>query len=347
MNKPERAAVAEFTKEVGEMKASANAAIESTKGWKRANSTRKRPGRGGSSSSSKRSKGNKGQVNSKKTQESDSESDNEIKIGADGMKERLIEAMDDTSITIPAWFAEMMKAEARNRFIDAAEVLLFIAPGIEEAPTETMFDELMEVLSDDFEKQVLGALDKTSVGEIEPKELHYYFKATTGSKSVLNKHPRGALLQHIVLGVHSLKSALGWARLERGIGENGKSTVVKQTYEVECEGNEADFESREFELFASRLKDYHTGCNRFLAAYRRLGSILLLCPRLRFQRFADSRLGPELGRTVRWFVLPEDEYRRREGIHRQVLDLVIAIIEDTEKPELVKALQDIEEELCT
>lgn len=105
--------------------------------------------------------------------------------------------------------------------------------------------------------------------------------AANGSKQLnnksvsLTKNSRTVVLQHIMLSVQSLLSALAWARLEKGHGEGGKTTIVKEAYRTQCqeENIQVDFTTTEFldtahfKTFSSHFKNYNRGCNRFLQAY--------------------------------------------------------------------------------
>ncbi|CAE6535026.1 unnamed protein product [Rhizoctonia solani] len=252
------------------------------------------------------------------------------------MKERVLAAIEAPALSIEAWFESISEADGKNRFIDAAHGLLCIAPGIEEMSEE------------DMSLALVDQSRATSVGhaaqkERRPKDLHYYYKETRAKKGALNKRSRVALLQHIVLSIHTLKSALAWRRLENGYGENGKMTIVMEAYSEE-EGCDVNFGSQAFKSFHKSIKDYDTGCARFLDAYLQLGSNLLLCQRLRLQRFSNPVLGPKLAEAVGWVVLPEAEANRRERIHKQALDLVISILGGSEHSELIEALADINTE---
>ncbi|CAE6471316.1 unnamed protein product [Rhizoctonia solani] len=254
--------------------------------------------------------------------------------------------MDRPALSIAEWFESISAGDAKNMFIDASSALLSIARGMEDIAGDEMGLELKGVLIDNLEEQVLEALERKAIADINTRDLHSLYKEAGDRKSALDRHPRTRLVQHIVLSINTLKSALAWAQLEKGHGENGKSKIFEDTYKIECQekGLECDLKSRDFFAFRKSMKNYNTGCNRFVLAYRQFGSIIYLYPRLRAQRFADSKLGPRLKETVEQMALSAEEFYRREQIHIDMLEWVICILEGRETSkgsELVTAIQDI------
>ncbi|KAG8714719.1 hypothetical protein FRC11_007386 [Ceratobasidium sp. 423] len=269
-------------------------------------------------------------------------------IGSDDMKEHLTNAMNKPAMSIKEWFESVCEADGKNMFIDAACGLVSIALGIEDLGKNLPLA-LRSILTDDLEERVLKTLHEKSIEDIRPKDLHYYYKEMRDTKGVLNRQSRAVLLQHMVLSAHTLTVALAWDRLEKGNGENGKATIMKETYRIECrdKGIAVDYESMHFKKFVKSMKNYHTGCNRFLEAYLQLGAILLLCPRLRIQRFANSKLGPKLKQAVTLIMFPDEEDIHREAIHKNVLDATINILTGTDGSaenisNLALALKDID-----
>ncbi|CAE6439353.1 unnamed protein product [Rhizoctonia solani] len=218
---------------------------------------------------------------------------------------------------------------------------------------EEMSSALLNALTDDLEVQVLDTLLKRKVEEIQPKDLYYYYKELRKKNGVLNRRSRVTLLHHIVQSIHALKMVIGWAQLEKGHGKNGKSTIIRQAYEAKCEENECkvDFKSQKFRIFYKAFNEYHIACIRFGESYAHLGPILLLCQRLRIQRFADTYLGVKLTEAVNWVRMTNAEAARREVIHRGMLESVVEILEGTiggkTESVLVAALKDIDQNIWT
>ncbi|CAE6436351.1 unnamed protein product [Rhizoctonia solani] len=264
-------------------------------------------------------------------------------IGNAGFNEDLAKAMKDPKYSISAWYEGISEASAPNMFVDATYGLFCVAAGIEELPLEEMNVALASVLTDTLEAEVLQSFEKTRVGDIQPEHLYRFFEEAHTTSNAVNRRPRVILLQHIVLAIHSLKAALGWSRLEKGDGENGKKRIVREAYASHCKakGLPLDYDLPAFRTFAKKIKDYNTGISRFLQAYIQLGSILLLLPQLGAQRFISPQLGPRLKEAVAR--LDEES---RERVHRAILQGVIVIL-GSEKQDLAGALKDIDEAILT
>ncbi|CAE7233487.1 unnamed protein product [Rhizoctonia solani] len=396
LNTAEKKGVKEFLSVVDDVKKTSKGSIELVKSWKRVQaSSSKGGGKGGGKTSKRRhdqpdkprKRGKREEVQEDKGEDADDDEDKEdgslkvsfanvcghaltrIKIGAPDMAERLGAARTGPPLPIPAWFQAISRASARNMWIDAAQGLLTVASGIEGGSDDDMTFALVDVLADNLERQVLDTLLNKSIDDIEPSDLHLYFKVGVFSSGVLelttaqesrdktgplNKLSRVALLQHIVSSINTLKCALAWEQLEDGDQENDKITVVQQMYEAKCDEEEtvADFESPSFVSFHKSVKTYHTGCNRFVNAYLELGSILFLCPRLRLARFADTRMGPSLVGATKLLELSAEEFAAREAVHHQILEYTIIILEggipfesDSGGSKLLQGLKDINQQM--
>ncbi|KAL5638126.1 hypothetical protein ACGC1H_004993 [Rhizoctonia solani] len=268
-------------------------------------------------------------------------------IGNAGFNEDLAKAMKDPKYSIPAWYEGISEASAPNMFVDATYGLFCVAAGIEELPREEMSVALASALTDTLEVEVLQSFEKTRIDDIRPEHLYQFFEEAHTTSNAVNRRPRVMLLQHIVLAIHSLKAALGWSRLEKGDGENGKKRIVREAYAADCKakGLPLDYDLPAFKTFAKKIKDYNTGVNRFLQAYIELRSILLLLPQLGAQRFISPQLGPKLKEAVAKMDF-EDEAQDRERVHHAILQGVIVIL-GSEKQDLSGALKDINEAILT
>ncbi|CAE7232532.1 unnamed protein product [Rhizoctonia solani] len=342
LNKLEKQGLKEFLSALGEVKKTSKGSVQSVKDWKRVGRAGAQGRRGGKRG--RGSKPDKPRKNGNHEEEPDDNGDDdeeeevEPQIGAPNMKDQLEAAVSGTPLLIRTWYKAISQANAKNMSIDAAQGLLSIAPGIESGSDDEMTDALMDVLTDNLERQVLDAFDNQAIDEIQPSDLHRYFKESRNKTGPLNKLPRVALLQHIVSSIETLKCMLAWNQLEKG--RNGKAGVMEQMYEAKCE-EEDNVEN--FASFEKSVRTYHTGCNRFLDAYAELGSVLLLCPRLRLARFADTRLGPKLLEAVGWIAVSAEEFTARENVHREILEYAVIIMEGGESDsKLLKALKDID-----
>ncbi|KAG8749833.1 hypothetical protein FRC11_010978, partial [Ceratobasidium sp. 423] len=143
-------------------------------------------------------------------------------------------------------------------------------------------------------------------------------------------------------------SSLGWSQLEKGDIENGKKQVVRETYAAHCEAKHkpVDYKSDDFKTFVAQIKDYNSGFNRFLLAYKKLGSVLLLCPQLiSAHRFLSPHLGPKLKEAIIGMDFPQGERQSREHVHNAILMKVVAIPGD-ERQDLAGALKDIDQTIA-
>ncbi|KDN35868.1 hypothetical protein RSAG8_11230, partial [Rhizoctonia solani AG-8 WAC10335] len=130
--------------------------------------------------------------------------------------------------------------------------------------------------------------------------------------------------------------------------KGGKSFVVRQAYQARCtiKGIGCDYQSPKFLSFAKKYKDYNTGANRFLDAYLKLRSAVLICPPLHIQRFLSSRLGPKLKEAVHMLSTHLTlEKEKREKVNRKVLVALIGILVEDEdaRNQLLVALADVDQ----
>ncbi|CAE6458283.1 unnamed protein product [Rhizoctonia solani] len=344
MGSDDAAAVKQLLVEMGDMKGVMSQAKKSVQQWKDS-----------SQAPSKRKVRDKGRERPSKRKRFDIiqkpknanlEMEERMAVGNDGFSEDLAIAMKGHKYTIQEWYEGISEMSAPNMFVDASYGLYCIAAGLEETETEKMNVVLAQVLADTLETDIMKAIPQTPIKEIQAKHLYRFYKESNDPSHAVNRRPRIVLLQNIVSGIHSLKSSLGWSRLEKGDIENGKKRVVRDAYAVHCQeqGLALDYESSGYVDFARGIKAYNTGVNRYFDAYKKLGSVLLLCPQLSPQRFISSTLGPRLKEAISGMEISDDEGQTRECTHDGILAGVIAIL-DNENCNLAAGLKDVKEEI--
>ncbi|CAE6533821.1 unnamed protein product, partial [Rhizoctonia solani] len=233
------------------------------------------------------------------------------KIGTPEFNAYLHDAIEQPTMCINEWFGLVGKANCWDHHIDTASALLSIAPGMRMVSDAEIAFILPHLPAEnlDVPTAVLREIET-----IQPKDLYEYFEVARE----LNQLPKTGLRLHIVRSIYTLKSAIGRRLLE---DQTNKYEVTRQVYKAmrEEQGFKAVFGSKNFKWFHKAFNDYNDGCDRFLYAYRQIGSILLRCPQLRIQRFRDTILGAILSEAVDYLVVPDSEAARREEIHRNLL----------------------------
>ncbi|CAE7191603.1 unnamed protein product [Rhizoctonia solani] len=263
-------------------------------------------------------------------------------IGHELFSRDLANALKSPKYSIEVWYEGIPEASAPNIFADATYGLFCLASGIQGLAPHEMSAVLAKVLAEDLEADVLKSFEQTPINEMTAEHLYQLFQEAEATSGALNRRPRVMLLQHIMLASHSLKAALSWSRLEKGDGDNGKKHVIRAAYAAKCkaEGIAVDYDSPGCKTFGRRIRDYNTGINRFLEAYTKKRSILLLCPQLSVHRFVSPHLGPKLKSAIAQINFSEEEYQAREQVHLAILQEVIGII-GKGKQDLTSALKDI------
>ncbi|CAE6427065.1 unnamed protein product [Rhizoctonia solani] len=288
----------------------------------------------------------------KKDQENPGEEDHSGKlVGSDGFRQDMQDTLADKQPEIKEWYSTITMGDPGTIFDLASCGLYVVAAGIAECNSREMTSALATVLAVDVLKlDVLKSVKHARIADLDSDELYEFYEAAHNHDHALHRRTQIELLQHCTLGVHALQSAISWSKVEKGTKyKDGRATVVQQWYQKKClaQGKEVDFNSAEFTTYANGVKDYNSGANRFLLAYKQLGSILLLSPDLNIHRFIKSSLGPKLKKAIAELVEDDKEgkLKRREPMHRRVLFKVIQILDDDEDPMLIAAIKDINKTL--
>ncbi|KAG8728904.1 hypothetical protein FRC11_009974 [Ceratobasidium sp. 423] len=270
-------------------------------------------------------------------QDKEEESNDGTLVGSECFRKEMQDMMNSGEYTIDEWYKAITAGDPGTIFDLASYGLYVVATGIANVVPKEMTWALAMVLAPHALKlEVLGSVESARIVDIHTDELF------NDPHHALNKRPQIELLQHMVLGVQAAQSSITWSRIEKGSkNKEGRGAVVQRWYREKCEakGEDADFGSSEFGKFASGVKDYNSGANRFLEAYKQLGSILLLCPLFNIYRFLNSDLGPKLKKAIGEMAKDDREgkLKGREPMHRRILFKIICILDDDEDPMLIAA----------
>ncbi|KAG8712357.1 hypothetical protein FRC11_000346 [Ceratobasidium sp. 423] len=338
-NQEENDAAKELNTEMSLVRSAMSETKKSVQGWK--GPPKRKP--------SKAQKPNKRPKVAKKDKEE--ESNDGALVGSECFRKAMQDTMDSGEYTIDEWYKAITAGDPGTIFDLASYGLYVVATGIANVAPKEMTSALAMVLAPHALKlEVLGSVESARIVDIHTDELFKFYQVASDPHHALNKRPQIELLQHMVLGVQAAQSSIAWSRIEKGSkNKEGRGAVVQRWYREKCQakGEDADLGSSEFGKFASGVKDYNSGANRFLEAYKQLGSILFLCPLLNIYRFLNSDLGPKLKKAIGEMAEDDREgkLKGREPMHRRILFKIIRILDDDEDPMLIAAIKDIDEAL--
>ncbi|KDN36114.1 hypothetical protein RSAG8_11061, partial [Rhizoctonia solani AG-8 WAC10335] len=244
-------------------------------------------------------------------------------VGSPEFREEVKRSISEREGTMEEWYDYVTMGNPGTIFNLASTGLLVVAVGVEETEIRLMMSTLAELLAPEaLELQVFASVQNASIGKINPEVLSRFYKESHDPYHATNKSSRVALLQHIAMGVKALQWSIAWSEIKKGSKyQNGRGKVVEDMYLADCEakGQPIDPEFKdtdEYKTYAG-VKDYNTGANRFLAAYKEVRSILLLCPLLNIFRFTNSALGPKVAKAITEMIEDDTEgkLKSREPNH--------------------------------
>ncbi|KEP49205.1 hypothetical protein V565_105490, partial [Rhizoctonia solani 123E] len=239
--------------------------------WKRPPKAKKAAGQ--------KSTGQKPTKRAKLTAE-DTEEEEEVAgalIGSPEFRNQVKTALNSGEYDLGQWYDNVTMGNPGAMFSLASTGLHIAATGVAEMESKQMASQMVKLLAPDaLETAVLESVQNANVGKVTLGHMARFLMETYDPYHAMNKRPRIEFLQHIVLGVKALQWAMAWSEIEKGSKyQDGRGKVVEDMYKAHrkdkgepIDDNVEFRETDEYRTFASRVKDYNTGANRFLFAYR-------------------------------------------------------------------------------
>ncbi|KAG8774160.1 hypothetical protein FRC12_002141 [Ceratobasidium sp. 428] len=263
----------------------------------------------------------------------------------DDLKTRL----SDGSYDIDAFLEKMMATSGPTRKGILAVGLALVMHGVNKATVEEYTESLESFKHSELLKKALS-LPASDINQLTKDDLASLYLGTSPAQGgdPITVHNLTNLVQHVQESLGTLRFIINWNSLsKKDDAELAKnevlSTIFRKKFGLE-EGTMVDKDSNHWRLFTSQAKDYRRGAMRLLLAYRKLGSLVIICPHFSFRYFHDSSLGQALTDIVKELGTVFEEHSRifkeREVAHRLLLRTILGMF--SKGNTLVGVVDDLE-----
>lgn len=261
-----------------------------------------------------------------------------------------------------------------TRAEEAALGLRLIAKGVGEYQQKNIEQAFRKLRSADIKEKCLEEFDTlTGIAQFSGEDMYRIVSASEKADDPTNLRTDVDMCQNLCQGFRALRFSLTLAELHfdpkasdarekllkeafvakklstkqpTAPAETGEPAVDEVT--VPLTVDTVDKSSPDFKSFQNSYNDYKRGANRYLNAYRSLGSLLFLCPQLPFRYFNDPRLGKALQDAIQ--ALHDQVFTRtnpttrdkREAVHKSLVREAVKIM-DSDSGRLTTVLGDLED----